>query len=256
MEKSEFLKVGLEAVKKAEDIIMQHYVSDKLDTELKDDMSPVTVADREAEKAIIEIIQLRFPDHSILGEESGSNENASEYLWIIDPIDGTKNYMRKIPLFATQIALMKDGEVIMGVSNAPALKELIYAEKSKGAYLNDRRIHVSGTDMLDKSYMSFGNLGHFEKKSLVDNLLTLVNSMQGHRGIGDFWSYHLLAEGKIDIMIEADTKIWDIAAVSLIVQEAGGKVTDIKGGTVGRDTTSVIATNELVHDEVVQALNS
>ena len=253
MEKSEFLKTGLEAAKKAEEIILKYY-SDEIRAELKEDMSPVTVADREAEKAIIEIIRLKFPDHSILGEESGSSDSASEYLWIIDPIDGTKNYMRKIPLFATQIALMKDGEVIVGVSNAPALKELLYAEKGKGAYCNDRQIHVSKIDMLNKSYMSFGGLRHFEKKNLVDNLLVLVNSTQGHRGIGDFWSYHLLAQGKIEIMIEADTKIWDIAALSIIVREAGGKVTDIKGGTVGKETTSIIATNEIVHDEVLGIL--
>ncbi|MCK5235224.1 MAG: inositol-phosphate phosphatase, partial [Candidatus Aenigmarchaeota archaeon] len=179
MEKSEFLKTGLEAAKKAEEIILKYY-SDEIRAELKEDMSPVTVADREAEKAIIEIIRLKFPDHSILGEESGSSDSASEYLWIIDPIDGTKNYMRKIPLFATQIALMKGGEVIVGVSNAPALKELLYAEKGKGAYCNDRQIHVSKIDMLNKSYMSFGGLRHFEKKNLVDNLLVLVNSTQGH----------------------------------------------------------------------------
>ncbi|MCK5043278.1 MAG: inositol-phosphate phosphatase [Candidatus Aenigmarchaeota archaeon] len=253
MQNSEFLKTGLEAAKKAEDIIMQHYDSGKLDTELKDDMSPVTIADKEAEKIIIETIRSRFPEHSILGEESGRDRNDSEYLWVIDPIDGTKNYMRKIPIFAIEIALMKDGEVIMGVSNAPVLKELLYAEKGKGAYLNGRKITVSGTKELDKAYLCFGGLKHFKKR--LDNLIRFSESAMACRGYGDFFGYHLIAQGKIDVMIDCHTNIWDIAAMSIIVDEAGGKFTDIEGNQVTEKIDSALATNGIMHDEVLRILN-
>ncbi len=253
MQKSEFLKTALEAVKKAEDIIMQYYASGKLDTELKEDMSPVTVADKEVEKAIIETIRSRFPEHSILGEESGKNKKDSEYLWIIDPIDGTKNYMRNIPIFAIEIALMKDGEVIMGVSNAPVLKELLYAEKGNGAYLNGRKISVSRTGDIRKAYVCFGGIKHFKKR--IENLIRLSEITMASRGYGDFFAYHLLAQGNTDIMIDCHTNIWDIAAVSIIVEEAGGKFTDIKGNPVTEKIDSALATNGKMHDEVVKMLN-
>lgn len=248
---SKFLKVALQAAKKSEKIIMNNY-SRKIESKFKEDLSPVTIVDTAAEKIIIETIRKKFPNHGFLGEE-GNNENSdSEYLWIIDPMDGTMNYVRRIPLFATQIALMKDGELILGVSNAPALKELMYAEKNKKAFLNNKIIHVSQISNLQKAYMSFGGLEYFEKYKLITNLLSLTKSIHVNRGIGDFWSYHLLAQGKIDIMIEAQTKIWDIAALKVIVEEAGGSMTDLQGKAVDEKTTSIIATNKELHNLVLK----
>jgi len=249
-QKSKFLDVAINAAKKAEKILLKYYYK-KIQVDIKKDFSPVSIADKEAERIIIETIKKQFPSHSFLAEESAKSIKKKDYLWIIDPIDGTKNYLRKLPLFATQIALMRKGELILGISNAPILKELIYAEKGRGAYCNNSKIHVSPLKELNKSYMIFGGIEYFDKHKLLKNLIYLINKTQGHRGIGDFWSYHLLAQGKIDIMIEAQTKIWDIAAVKVIVEEAGGKVTDINGNKVGITTNSLLATNGKLHQLVL-----
>jgi len=249
MNQSKFMYVALQAAKEAEKVIMKYY-SDEIRSKLKEDQSPVTLADIEAEKIITKIIKENFPDHGFIGEELGNEKTDSDFRWVIDPIDGTKNYIRKIPLFATQIALIKNDEVILGVSNAPALKELMYAEKGNGTFLNGKRVVVSTIANLSDSYFCFGGLNYFEKHNYIDALLSLVKSSRRHRGIGDFWCYHLLAQGKIEVMIEPETKIWDIAAIKVIVEEAGGKVTDISGGEVTVDSTSIIATNKLIHDAV------
>ena len=132
---SQFLEVALAAAKNAEEIITAYYAGDAMKVELKDDETPVTLADRGAEKVIRETIKAAFPDHGFLGEEYGTEEGDSPYVWIIDPIDATKNYIRKIPIFGTQIALMKDDDLILGVSNAPLLNELLYAEAGRWCFL-------------------------------------------------------------------------------------------------------------------------
>ena len=256
---SQCLSTALQAVKAAEKILGKYYQAD-LRTQLKSDKSPVTLADQEAEAAIKQTISSVFPSHSFLGEETSSsrvvqNSKEVEYLWIIDPIDCTKHYLRQIPLFATELALMKQGEIILGVSNAPQLNELVYAEKDSGAFLNDQSLEVSKINKVEQAYLSYGGVGYFQNKNLLDNFLQLEKDTQGHRGIGDFWSYHLLAQGKLDIMIEAETKIWDIAAASIIVEEAGGKVTDLKGNSVNCQTNSIAATNGLLHQKVIAYFN-
>ncbi len=251
---SQFLTVALEAVKAAESVINQYYTPQTRAT-LKPDQSPVTIADQEAELIIRSHVLEYFPNHAILGEESGQSSTDSEYLWIIDPIDGTKNYIRQIPLFATQLALMKDGEVIVGVSNAPAMQELLYAQKGQGAFLNDQPVHVSTVDRLNEAFLSYGSLTCFQKRNALDALLQLENATRGHRGFGDAWAYHLLAQGKVDVVVESAIKIWDVAAASLIVQEAGGQVTDLRGQPLTLATTSLIATNQSLHP-VVQEIFS
>lgn len=245
---NDFLNIAIEAVRKAEEIILRHY-KPNIEASLKTDETPVTIADTEAEKIIISIIRQAFPTHDFLGEESGTRISKSDYLWIIDPIDGTKNYMRGIPLFTTEVALMEKGKLVLGVSNAPVLKDLMYAQKGHGAYSNGKQVHVSNRYIKD-SYMSFGDISKFQKNNKIKNLLQLDQKVQGSRGLGDCWSYHLLAQGKIDIMIE-HPKIWDIAAVTVIVEEAGGKVTDLNGRAVDLNTTSLLATNGKIHEEVL-----
>jgi histidinol-phosphatase len=222
---------------------------------LKEDQTPVTIADQESEKVIIDVIKKAFPDHGFLGEESGSNQNTSGYLWIIDPIDGTKNYTRQVPIFGTEIALMKDRELIVGVSNAPAIHELMYAEKGQGAYLNDQVVKVSSIDALNESYVSFGNLKAFEYNKQLQSLLDLSKQTRAFRGYGDFWSYHLLAQGRIDVVIEAALKIWDIAALKVIVEEAGGTMTNIGGRPITIQTNSTIATNSKLHHQIIDTFN-
>ena len=154
MDYEQFLAVALEAVDGAEEVIDKYYLDDIRAT-LKADQSPVTIADKEAERVIRQVISESFPEHGVLGEEDGQTASSSEYLWVIDPIDGTKNYMRKVPLFATQLALMKNGEVVVGVSNAPALGELMYARKGGGTYLNGEKAQVSGIDRFGRGLYEF-----------------------------------------------------------------------------------------------------
>jgi histidinol-phosphatase len=251
MVKSELLEVALEAAQKAEKVIMKHFSGD-IEIELKDDQSPLSIADTEAERIIVETIRERFPEHGFLGEEFGEAGKGSEYLWIIDPIDGTNNFVRGMPLFATQIALMKGGELVLGVSNAPALKELMYAERGQGAYLNGEKVEVSKVGSLSEVCMTFGGVKYFDRAGKLESLVSLIKNVRMARGIGDCWSYHLLAQGKMDVMIEADTKIWDIAALKIIVEEAGGVVTDINGKKINRDSTSIIAANPSLHGSVLK----
>lgn len=245
-----YLKIAFEAIRKAEKVILKHYHQTSFI--LKDDHTPQSLADKEAEEIIIKTIKKYFPRHRFLGEESESKDSQADYLWIIDPIDGTKNYLRKIPLFATQLALMKKGEVILGISNAPLLKETIYAEKGKGAFLNGKKISVSKISNLEESFLSHGGIGHFTDKGILSGLLKLSRITRGFRGYGDFWSYHLLSEGKIDIFIEPKVKIWDIAPWAIIIPEAGGKITDLKGFEINLGTSAAIATNKILHQQVLK----
>lgn len=252
---SDFLNVALKAAKNAEDIITSYYTTDTISVELKDDHTPVTRADTEAEKAIRETIKQEFPDHGFLGEEYGTQTGTSPYTWIIDPIDATKNYIRKIPIFGTQIALMKDDELILGVSNAPLLNELLYAEKGKGAFLNGKPIQVSNVSKTSGAMICHGGLKWFVEKDLFTGIYNLINQTARSRGFGDFYMYHLLASGRADAVIEAAISIWDIAAITVIVREAGGKVTDSQGQTITKDTDTLIATNGVLHPKVLNYFN-
>lgn len=253
---SQFLTVALEAVKNAEEIITSYYTGDAIKVELKDDETPVTRADTEAEKAIRETITQAFPDHGFLGEEYGTQEGTSPYLWIIDPIDATKNYIRKIPIFGTQIALMKDEELILGVSNAPLLNELLYAEVGKGAFLNDEPINVSNVAQPADAMICHGGIKWFVEKGTFPGIYNLINETARSRGFGDFYMYHLVASGRVDIVIEAAISIWDIAAITVIVREAGGTVTDIQGQAITKGTASLIATNGILHNTVLDCFKS
>lgn len=247
---SKFLEVAIKATKEAEKIILKYYTKD-IKANFKSDLSPVTKADVEAEKVIIKTIKKEFPSHGFLGEETVKGKKC-DYLWIIDPIDGTVNYTRKIALFATQLALMEKGELVAGVSNAPVLKELMYAQKGKGAYLNGVKVKVSNMAELKKAHFFSGGLNYFKKKNLLKNLLSLVDDTNRHRIMGDFWNYHLLAQGKLEIIAEAGLKIWDIAALKVIIEEAGGMVTDLYGNKVNLETTSVLATNKKLHQATLK----
>lgn len=256
MAASPYLQVGIDAVKQAEAVILR-YVNQDIRAELKADQSPVTVADREAEDIIKQVISEKFPEHTFFGEEGEKTNllNHKGFTWIIDPIDGTKSYLRKNPLFATQLALMHDGELIVGISNAPLLKELLYAEKGNGCYANGNPIHISDVETIPDAYASFGSLKYFTKSHKVEPLLELAETVTWARGVGDFWSYHLIAQGKLDIMVEADTKLWDIAALTVIVQEAGGRITQLDGSPIDHTATTALATNGKLHQQVLEIFN-
>jgi len=188
---------------------------------------------------------------AVLGEESGDTHSASPYVWIIDPIDGTKNYIRHIPLFATQIALMRENELILGVSNAPAMTELLHAEKDRGAFLNNQRVNVTDVGLFDEAMICHGGLKYFSEKGILTNLFTLANDTHRTRGFGDCYMYHLLASGRADAVIEAAISIWDIAALTVIVEEAGGRVTNLRGESIDRNTDSILATNGFLHQQIL-----
>ena len=248
---SQFLTVALEAAKNAEEIITAYYIGDAMKVELKDDETPVTLADRGAEKAIRETIKQAFPDHGFLGEEYGVEEGDSPYVWIIDPIDATKNYIRKIPIFGTQIALMKDEELILGVSNAPLLNELLYAETGGGAFLNGEPIQVSDVARPKEAMVCHGGLRWFVEKGIFPGIYNLITEAARTRGFGDFYMYHLVASGRVDAVVEAAISVWDIAAATVIVREAGGTVTDVQGQAITKETASLVATNGILQDTVL-----
>jgi histidinol-phosphatase len=252
---SPYLTVALKAVKAAEAVVLRYFTSG-ITAELKEDSSPVTVADQEAEELIIATIKRAFPSHTFYGEEGGKIDlsNHRGFTWIIDPIDGTKNYIRGLPLFATQLALLHDNEFILGVSNAPLMHELMYAEKGHGCFLNNEPVQVAKTTNLQEAYISYGAIKYFSAQQKLAQLATLTEQTRWARGIGDFWSYHLLAQGKIDIMIEAGTKIWDIAALKVIIEEAGGRVSQLDGRPISTTSTSIVATNGLLQESVLALL--
>ena len=252
---SQFLTVALEAAKNAEEIITAYYTGDAMKVEMKADETPVTLADRGAEKVIRETIKQAFPDHGFLGEEYGIEEADSPYVWIIDPIDATKNYIRKIPIFGTQIALMKGDELILGVSNAPLLNERLYAEAGAGAFLNGEPITVSSVTRSEDAMVCHGGLKWFVEKGTFPGIYDFINDAARTRGFGDFYMYHLVASGRADAVVEAAISVWDIAAITVIVREAGGKVTDIQGQTITTDTNSLVATNGVLHDTVLNYFN-
>lgn len=248
-----YLETAIKAAKAAEEVIMKHYGSAAVS--LKADQSIVTIADKEAEKIISSIIRENFPTHAILGEEGGKSHGSEDFTWIIDPIDGTNNYARSIPAFGTLIALFHGKEILVGVSNMPAMNEMVYAEQGKGAFCNGKPLHVSNINQLAEAYLAYGGLKRFQAIGLASNLLELCAKMRGHRGFGDCWMYHLLAEGKVDIVLEAAVNIWDIAPGALIVKEAGGHVTDLAGKEVDMNTTSLLAANnEHLHSETLKIL--
>ena len=250
-----FLKTAIKAAEAAQEVINKYYAGD-FEIQIKPDETPVTIADIETEKVIKKIILDAFPDHGFFGEETGKvNENA-EYNWLIDPIDGTKSFVRGYPFFSTQIALMHKDELILGVSNSPEFKEMAYAEKGYGAWMNGEKISVSDIETIRKSTLSLGNIASIAQKKQWQNVGDLVSSVNRIRGYGDFYHYHLLASGKIDIVLESDVNILDIAALAVIVREAGGTFTDLTGSELSLETTTVLASNSAeIHSQVLKDIS-
>lgn len=247
------LAAAQRAADAAEAVIAPRYRAQDFTVDLKPDATPVTEADRAAEIAIKDVLRAAFPDHAFYGEEHG-REGSGEFLWLIDPIDGTKAFVRGYPLFSTQIALMHAGELVLGVSAAGEYGERAWATRGGGAWLaakggEARRLRVSAADAFDaRSAVSTGNL-----KSLAADarrwaaLAGIVRRAGRIRGYGDFLHYHLLARGAIDLVVESDLNILDVAPLVVVVREAGGTFTDLDGRAVGLDTTSALAGPPVLH---------
>jgi histidinol-phosphatase len=247
------LQAALEAAEAATQVVRDLYRKN-LAVTVKADHSPVTEADVRAEEAIRGVLERRFPGYGFYGEETGRHAMDAESLWLVDPIDGTKSFVRDTPFFSTQIALLRGGRIVLGVSAAPAYGELAWAERGQGAFLDGRRIGVSAVAALDRAILSTGNLKTLAAGPGWSRFGRLVGEVDRLRGYGDFVHYHLLARGALDAVLESDVNILDIAALSVIVEEAGGRFTDLDGAPLSLDTTTVLATNGLLHEPVLARL--
>ena len=221
----------------------------------KADGSPVTEADVAAERAIRTIVQGRFPEDGFYGEESAAERMDAERLWLVDPIDGTKSFVRQYPMFSTQIALMHRGRLELGVSCAPVWGETAWAERGSGAFMDGAPLAVSDIATLEEATISTGNLRSLAGGPRWAAFGRIVTRLDRIRGFGDFLHYHLLAAGKIEAVIESDIHILDIAALTVIVEEAGGRVTDLEGAPIGLGTRSILASNGALHDTILADLN-
>jgi histidinol-phosphatase len=250
---SKELTVALEAARAAADVIRACYRKN-LAVHTKADASPVTEADVRAEEVIRDTLNRHFPGFGFYGEETGQHAMSAENIWLVDPIDGTKSFVRETPFFSTQIALLRAERLVLGVSNAPVYGELAWAEEGGGAWLNERAIRVSQVTALADAVVSSGNLQTLAAGPQWQRFGELIRRVNRMRGYGDFVHYHLLARGALDVVIESDVNILDIAALSVIVREAGGTFTDLDGDPLSLDTQSVLATNGALHASVLDAL--
>ncbi|MEW6298360.1 MAG: inositol monophosphatase family protein [Thermodesulfobacteriota bacterium] len=248
----EVLRTAIEAAKAAGEVA-RFYFRTNLAVETKADRTPVTRADRECEAKVIEVLRARFPDYGFLGEELGEQPGTGNARWIIDPIDGTKNFIRGIPFFATLIALEEGGEISAGVMYAPAIDDLLYARKGHGAFANGRRVHVSTIPHLRDAMLIHGGLKDLKVRPCWQPFLRLVDATARQRGFGDALGHSMVICGHAEVALEPEIKPWDVAATKLLVTEAGGRFSDFTG-TPSIYAGSAVISNGLVHEAVVDAL--
>jgi histidinol-phosphatase len=273
------LAVAIDAAKAAGEVALRYFRTG-LAVELKGDRSPVTRADRECERRVVEVLRREFPDYGFVGEEFGEHRAATgaspdvasssdqreragvevpaagpRPRWIIDPIDGTKNFIRGIPYFATLIGLEEDGEITAGVIYAPAVDDLLYAQKGQGAFDRTGRVHVSRLAALRDGMVVFGGIDIFRQGGHWGGFERLVRASGRQRGFGDYFGHTFVARGQAEAMVELDLKPWDLAAIKIVIEEAGGRFTDFTGTPTIYGGTA-IASNGLVHDEILSVLRT
>ena len=256
---SDDLALALELADLADAITLERFESSDLKVDTKPDMTPVSDADVAVEGALRDKLGTTRPADAVLGEEFGGDVQFSGRQWVIDPIDGTKNYVRGVPVWATLISLLEDGKPVVGVVSAPALARRWYASEGSGAWRtfadgSVTRLEVSGIAELGDASISISSLSGWRDRELRDQLIALTDHAWRLRGYGDFFSYCLVAEGAVDIAAEPEVSLWDLAALSVLVTEAGGRFTSLAGedGPHGGDA---VATNGLLHDEVLSRLS-
>ncbi len=246
------------ACDEADGIARQAFRRD-LEISTKPDRSFVTQADTAIERMIRGRIRAAHPDHGLVGEEYGTEDGGAATRWYIDPIDGTHNFIRGVPLFGTLLAVERDGELQAAVLSAPALRERWWARRGGGAWARSadddapRRIHVSRVAALDDAQVLYGSGHDIEASGRAPGFRALLGEVWRERGFGDFWGYALLAEGAAEAMVEVDLSAWDAAAPMVLIEEAGGRVTDLDGRRA-IDTRTFLATNGLLHDEILGRL--
>lgn len=247
------LTFALQLADESDGIAMAHFRRD-LEIQTKPDRTLVTQADTEIERHLRHRIADAFPGHAVLGEEYGPDSGSSESRWIIDPIDATANYARGVPVFATLLAYERDGELMLGIISAPGLGQRWHALKGHGAWNGGRRLHVSAIGDLGQSQVFYASRTGFAAVGREQGFDAVVSSAWRDRGFGDFWGYALVAEGTGEAMFEPELKPWDVAAPLVLVEEAGGRLTDFQGRR-GYQGPSAVASNGLVHEAILQKLN-
>ena len=247
---------ALRLLDEADAIVLRH-LAGGLTIKAKADATLVTQADTEVETRIRERIGDAFPDHGVLGEEFGSEAGSGGTRWIVDPIDGTHNLVRGIPVFGTLLAVEEDGELVVAAISAPALARRWWAVRHEGAvaidHLGERPLRVSTIDRLEESQLLTSGIGPLQQAGFGAAVSRLSTQVWRDRGFGDFWGYMLVAEGAAEAMVEIGPTLWDLAAPSLILEEAGGRLTDFAGAR-SHAGPQALATNGLVHDAIVTAL--
>ncbi len=221
--------------------------------EWKADQSPVTMADRGAEDLLRKALLGRFPNDGFLGEEFGDTPGSSGFRWIIDPIDGTRSFVRGIPIWATLIGLEYKGELIAGVAFLPAMRQTFHALRGHGAFRDERRIRVSDVSSLDKAHVYYSSISWFTKAGHERQFLDLVKMTERQRGFGDFYGFMMVAQGSGEIMVEHGIHAWDIAALAPIIEEAGGKLT-AWDGKLDIEKPDVLASNGILHEQALQII--
>jgi histidinol-phosphatase len=246
------LELALRLADIADAITMRHFLDVDLAVETKPDATPVTVADRGVETALRAALATERPADAFIGEEYGQT-GAADRCWIVDPVDGTKSFIRGVPVWATLIALQDKGFGTVGVVSAPALHRRWWASAGDGAYADGRRIQVSRIASLADASLSYSSLTGWDDGGRLAGFLELSRSVWRSRGLGDFWSYVLVAEGAVDVAAEPEVSLWDLAALQVIVEEAGGRFTDLAGVPTA-DGGSAVASNGLLHERVLSLL--
>jgi histidinol-phosphatase len=247
------LEYALKVVKASERITLTYFRS-KFKIDYKSDRSPVTIADKSCEKFLIGELSKKFPGHGFYGEEFGDKSAGADFRWIIDPIDGTRNFTRGIPYWGTLCGLEHNGEIVAGIMALPALKKTYYASKKHGAYCNGKRIRVSKLTELEKSTVVFGGLSYFVGTKYERAFLDIIKSSYHDRGFGDCFGYTFVADGQAEAMIDPIVSPWDVAAIKPIIEEAGGVFTDFEGNPTIYNRTG-LAGNPYLHEIILKKLS-
>jgi histidinol-phosphatase len=240
------LRFAHELADAADAITLARFRAADLRVETKPDLTPVSEADRAAEEAIRGHVSASGRGEGVLGEEYG--DDGGDLKWIVDPIDGTTNYVRGVPIWATLLALEREGKVVLGLVSAPALRRRWWALRGEGAYADGEPCRVSGIARIEECSVSTTSA-----RRMPDGWRTIVERAWSNRGLGDFWQHCLVAEGAVEVACDSVMQLWDYAPVQIVVEEAGGRCTTFAGGVPHPDG-SFVATNGLLHDEVVALL--
>ena len=252
---SDDLALALRLADLADAVTLPRFGAADLDVESKPDLTPVSDADLACERELRALLADERPSDDVVGEEFGGDAVFEGRQWVIDPIDGTKNFVRGVPVWATLISLLVDGEPVVGVISAPALARRWYAAAESGAWRSfnsgsPKKLSVSGVESLTDASLSFSSLEGWAERGLRENFIALSDETWRLRGYGDFFSYCLVAEGAVDVAAEPEVSLWDLAPLAVLIDEAGGRFTSLAGedGPHGGDA---VATNGLLHDAVL-----